>query len=84
VVLASLAPVGGDPLSDAAPWAVPAGVVLLLSLIVLAVREGQPRPTSPIVIATVVVAVAASLAFAPLLVDAWYPPTAQVDATTET
>jgi hypothetical protein len=82
-VLASLAPIGGDPLSDAAPWAVPGGAVLLLSLIVLAVRDGQPRPTSPIVIATVVVAVAASLAFAPLLVDAWYPPTAQSDLVAE-
>lgn len=72
-VIASLAPVAGDPVSDAAPWAVPAGVVLLVSLVVAAATSRQLSVRSPLVIATVVLAVAASLALAPLLVDAWYP-----------
>lgn len=72
-VLASLAPIAGDPVSDAAPWAVPAGVVLLVALIVAASTSRRLTPTSPLTIGTVVLAVVASLALAPLLVDAWYP-----------
>lgn len=72
-VVASLAPVAGDPVSDAAPWAVPAGVVLLVSLIVAATTSRALTVRSPLAIATVVLALVASLALAPLLVDAWYP-----------
>lgn len=72
-VLASLAPIAGDPVSDAAPWAVPAGVVVLLGLVVAAISERRLTATSPLTIGTVVVAIVASLALGPLLVDAWYP-----------
>ncbi|MBW3657917.1 MAG: hypothetical protein KY457_04720 [Actinobacteria bacterium] len=72
-VIASLAPIAGDPVSDAAPWAVPAGAVLLVSLVVAATTSRQLTVRSPLTIATVVLAVVASLALAPLLVDAWYP-----------
>lgn len=72
-VIGSLAPVAGDPVSDAAPWAVPAGVVLLVALVVAAVTRRALTPGSPLAIGAVVTAVAASLALAPFLVDAWYP-----------
>lgn len=72
-VLASLAPVAGDPVSDAAPWAVPAGVVLLGALVVAATTSRRLTLTSPLTIGAVVLAVVASLALAPMLVDAWYP-----------
>jgi hypothetical protein len=72
-VLGSLAPIGGDPVSDAAPWAVPGGVVLLASLIVAATTSRELTPRSPLAIGTVVLAIVASLALAPILVDAWYP-----------
>ena len=72
-VLSSLAPVGGDPLSDAAPWAVPAGVVVLVGLVATAVSRRPATVRSPIIIGTVVAALVASLALAPTLVDAWYP-----------
>ncbi|MBW3621531.1 MAG: hypothetical protein KY461_14905 [Actinobacteria bacterium] len=72
-VIASLAPVAGDAISDAAPWAVPAGVVLFLALIVAAATSRELTFRSPLAIGTVVVAVVASLAIAPTLVDAWYP-----------
>ena len=72
-VIASLAPVAGDPISDAAPWAVPAGAVLLVALIVAATTSRELTLRSPLAIGTVVVAIVASLAIAPTLVDAWYP-----------
>lgn len=72
-VIASLAPVGGDPISDAAPWAVPAGAVLLVALVVAAVTSRPLTFRSPLAIGAVVLAVVASLALAPVLVDAWYP-----------
>lgn len=72
-VLASLAPIAGDPVSDAAPWAVPAGVVLLGALVVAATTSRRLTPTSPLTIGAVVLALVASLALAPMLVDAWYP-----------
>jgi hypothetical protein len=80
-VVASLAPVGGDVVSDAAPWAAPAGAVLLVALVVAAATDRDLRPTSPLTLGTVVLAVAVSLASAPTLVDAWYPAdTAAVEA----
>lgn len=72
-VIASLAPVAGDPISDAAPWAVPAGAVLLTALVVAATTTRRLTVRSPLAIGAVVLAAVASLALAPALVDAWYP-----------
>ena len=72
-VIASLAPVAGDPISDAAPWAVPAGAVLLVALFVAGATSRELTVRSPRAIGTVVVAVVASLAIGPIHVDAWYP-----------
>lgn len=82
-VIASLAPVAGDPISDAAPWAVPAGAVLLLSLVGAATTSRELTPRSPLTVATVVLAIVASLALAPTLVDAWYPDDPAAGAPTE-
>lgn len=73
-VIASLAPVAGDVVSDAAPWAVPAGVVLLVALLVATTTDRRLTPRSPLALTAVALAVVASLALAPTLVDAWYPP----------
>jgi hypothetical protein len=72
-VVASLAPVGGDVISDAAPWLAPVGGVVLVALLVAAGTDRELTPRSSLAIATVVAAVAVSLALAPTLVDAWYP-----------
>lgn len=72
-VVASLAPVGGDVISDAAPWLAPAGAVFLTALLLAAATDLELTPRSPLPIATVVAAIAVSLALAPTLVDAWYP-----------
>lgn len=78
-VVASLAPVAGDAISDAAPWAVPAGVVLLVALAVAAGSSRRLTFRSPLAIGAVVLAVVASLALAPSLVDAWYPGVGEVE-----
>ena len=72
-VIASLAPVAGDVISDLAPWAVPAGAVLLVALVVAAATEWVLTPRSPLAIGAVVAAVVLALALGPTLVSAWYP-----------
>lgn len=72
-VVASLAPIGGDVVSDAAPWAVPAGAVFLVALVLAATTGRELTLRSPLAVATAVAAVALSLAVGPVLVDAWYP-----------
>lgn len=81
-VVASLAPVAGDVMSDAAPWAVPAGAVLLVTLVYVAATGRRLAPTSPLVIGAIALALVLSLALAPTLVDAWYPPAATTTSLT--
>jgi hypothetical protein len=78
-VIASLAPVAGDVISDAAPWAAPAGGMLLAALLIAASTDRRITPRSPLAISAVLLAVVVSLALAPTLVDAWYPPETLAD-----
>ncbi len=72
-VLASLAPVAGDVISDMAPWAVPAGAVILVALFVAAASDRPLAWRSPLALGTVALAVVAALALGPTLASAWYP-----------
>lgn len=83
-VLASLAPVAGDPISDAAIYAVPVGAVLLVVLIAVAVRGERPTWRSPLILGGIVTGIVLAIVLSPTLEEAWYPPEARRGAASAT
>lgn len=72
-ILSSLAPAASATLSDWVGWAAPAGTVVLAALVLAAGTDLELGWTTPLAIATVVLAVAGSLVLGDDLNRAWHP-----------
>ncbi len=73
-IASSLAPLGSEILSDWVGWAFPAGVVALLTIVLVALTSWELTPRSPVTYGAVAVAaIASALLYQPITM-AWHPP----------
>lgn len=73
-IISSVGPAASGTLSDAVGWAIPAGVVLLVGLLIASMSDLDLKVPSALGLTTVVVALAASVGLSGPLTDALHPP----------
>lgn len=73
-ILSAAAPIASGTLSDQIGWAFPAGMVLLLGLVVATYSREELTPHSRLTYGAAVLAIIAAVALQGPITDAWHPP----------